>query len=148
MIQIQLPNLRLLGLPSVGQGEDWLKKSQILDQELEQLNYDLEGESVYLLFSRSPEDVLEQGGQCLVARAVIGAQKEVPEPFILRDLESQMVWKADLKGTSVVEVLEEVEEAWTKASFKGKILKEEFILRIRRRIAPTLELSLEVIFLE
>lgn len=148
MIQNQLPNLRLLALPSGGFGEDWLKKSQILDQELEQLNYELAEESVYLLFSHGPSEVLDQAGTCLVARPVIGAQKEVPSPYQLMDFESQMTWKLELKSSSFVEVLEEVEEAWTKASFKGKILKAEFILRITRRLNPVQGLSLEAIFLE
>lgn len=148
MIQIQIPNLRLLSLPSATQGEDWIKTSQLLDNELEALNFDLESESVYLLFSHSPTETLEGVGSCLVARPVIGPSKDVSLPLKLHDYPTQTVWKTELKGTSLVEVLEEAEEAWTKARFKGKILKEEFILRISRRLSPKLELSLEAIFLE
>lgn len=148
MIETFLPNLRLLTIPSDGMGEDWFQKSLALDAELSNLSLDIAEESVFILFSNSPSDVLENIGRCLIARPVIGSKSDLVGPYGLQDYVSQKVWATELSGSTFTNVLEQAEEAWTKASFKGKILKDEFILKVRRQIKPNLAVTLEAIFHE
>ena len=148
MIETFLPNLRLITIPSDGMGEDWFKKSIALDGELSNLSLDIAEETVFLLFSNSPSDALENFGRCLIARSVIGPKSDIARPYALLDYMSQKVWSVELSGPTFTNVLEQAEEAWTKASVTGKILKEEFILKVSRQIKPNLEVKVEAIFHE
>ena len=143
-----LPNLRFLCLPSENLGQDWLEKSQKLDGLLTSEGFDLAEEAIYLLFSENPSDILESHGQCLVARAVIGPKKELPEGLNLIDWKAAPIWREAISGETYVEILESVEEIRTRAIKGRSDFAQPFILRIRRKLKPKLILLVEAIFHE
>ena len=136
-----LANLRWLCLPSENLGADWFDRGRQIDSCLEAEGFDLSEESVYLLFSASPEKILEGEGQCLVARPVIGPLKEVKTPFKLIDWKAAPVWRQTLQGGTLEEIL--ISAAGTKKNaVKG------FYLRVKRELQDELKLSVEGIFHE
>jgi hypothetical protein len=143
-----LPNLRFICLPSENLGLDWFEKAQSLDNILTSEGLDLAEEAVYLLFSEHPSNILESHGQCLIARSVIGAKKELPEGLKLIDWKAAPVWREAVTGEAYTEILEEVEEIRTKAQRNSLPFAETFILRIRRKLSPKLVLLVETIFHE
>jgi hypothetical protein len=115
-----LPNLRLLTLPSEHQGQDYPELCCVIDRELENLGYDLEEESVYILFKHFPH------GPCLVARPVIGPLKATENAKLL-DLESRPVTRQTLSGVSWEALMSEL------TLLQGKDQKN-LTLRLSRRI--------------
>lgn len=136
-----LANLRWLCLPSDNLGGDWFDKSRHIDSCLEAEGFDLSEESVYLLFSDSPEKILNGVGQCLVARPVIGPLKEVKAPFKLIDWKAAPIWRETLQGATLDEILISA-EGTKKNAVKG------FYLRVKRDLSDELKLSVEGIFHE
>ncbi len=115
-----LPNMRLIGLESMRDGQDFLELTQKIDETLEHLGHDLAEEAVYIFYS--PE------GESLVARSTIGPLKEPKLPFKTWDWVSAPVERATLKAST-----------WTEAEAELEILKKGFdkargsILRLVRR---------------
>jgi hypothetical protein len=143
-----LANMRLLCLPSENLGQDWFEKGQQIDSVLTDQGMDLSEESVYLLYSDSPSEVLDGNGQCLVARPVIGPKKSFEEPLKLIDWKAAPVWLESLQGHTWVEILESTEEARAKAVKGGRDFAKPFILRVRRSLKTELILTVEGIFHE
>lgn len=143
-----LPNMRWLCLPSENLGADWFDRSQEIDQLLSDLGMDLAEETTFLLFSKGPEDVLEGKGQCLVARSVIGAVREVQAPLALLDWTAAPVWQKPLQGKTLSELLSESQEFVREVGDQRK-LAPDFILSIRRRLlGPELNIMVESLFHE
>lgn len=136
-----LANLRWLCLPSENLGGDWYEKGRQIDSCLEAEGFDLSEESVYLLYSDSPEKILDGVGQCLVARPVIGPLKEFKAPFKLIDWKAAPVWQQKLQGSTLDEILTSAMET-KKNAVKG------FYLRVKRQLDDELLLSVEGIFHE
>lgn len=143
-----LANMRWLCLPSENLGQDWLVKSQELDASLALEGMDLAEETVYLLFSNAPSEILDGNGQCLVARSVIGPKKNMEEPLRLIDWKAAPVWQETLQGETLAELLESAAVKREKAQKAGRALARPFSLCVRRRLVPGLVLSTEVIFHE
>lgn len=148
MINSLLPNLRWLAIPSENLGQDWMNQSLFLDQQLEELGMDLAEEAVYLIYSGTPEDVLEGNGQCLIARSVIGPKRQVEGPLKLIDWKASPVWRQKVPGTSLVEMLESVQDMYFKAAIGPKGFAKAFTLCVKRELQPELRLSVETIFHE
>jgi hypothetical protein len=143
-----LANLRWLCLPSDNLGGDWYEKGHQIDACLEAEGFDLSEESVYLLFSDSPEKILDGVGQCLVARPVIGPLKEVKAPFKLIDWKAAPVWQESLSGATLEEILGHAESAKRNAIKGTREFANSFYLRVRRHLHEELKLSVEAIFHE
>lgn len=143
-----LANLRWLCLPSENLGGDWFSIGQKIDSCLEAEGFDLSEESVYLLFSDSPEKILEGEGQCLVARPVIGPLKEVKAPFKLIDWKAAPVWLEGLSGASLEEILTQAATARKNAVKGTREFSKSFYLRVRRQLQDELKLTVEGIFHE
>lgn len=143
-----LANLRWLCLPSENLGGDWYEKGQKIDSCLEAEGFDLSEESVYLLYSDSPEKILDGEGQCLVARPVIGPLKEVKAPFKLIDWKAAPVWQENLSGATLEEVLTQAETAKRNAVKGAREFSKSFYLRVRRHLQGELKLTVEGIFHE
>ncbi len=138
-----LPNIRWLTLLSDGDGSDWYAKSLEIDSVLSGEGMDLATEATYLLFSETPEDILNGKGHCLIARSVIGPKKSFNSPFSLIDWVASPVWKESLKAETLPEILTMSEEVRRKASMT---FANPFFLCVRRKLCPELEISVEVIF--
>lgn len=143
-----LANMRWLCLPSENLGQDWFDKSQEIDSVLTEEGYDLSEESTYLLFSESPEKILDGAGQCLIARPVIGPKKMVPEPLKLLDWTAAPVWQETVSGETFNDILTSTLAAKQKAIKGPKPYAGPFSLRIRRSLNPALILSVELILHE
>jgi hypothetical protein len=115
-----LPNMRLIGLNSTHEGQDFLELTQKIDATLEQLGHDLAEEAVYIFYYPK--------GESCVARSTIGPLKELTLPFKSWDWVSAPVERATLKATT-----------WTEAEAELETLKKNFakargsILRLVRR---------------
>jgi hypothetical protein len=143
-----LANLRWLCLPSDNLGADWFQKSGQIDSCLEAEGFDLSEESVYLLFSDSPDRILEGVGQCLIARPVIGPLKEVKAPFKLIDWKAAPVWQETLSGATLDEILTNAQAEKTNAVKGTRDFEKSFYLRVKRTLKGELNLSVEGIFHE
>lgn len=143
-----LPNMRLLCLPSESLGQDWYEKEQELDQTLEGRGMDLAEESVYLLFSDTPTDILDGGGQCLVARSVIGPKIQVETPFHLIDWVAAPVWRERIQGETWMDLLGQAEDVRLKAEKGPRPLAKSFTLCVRRHLKTGLILETDVLFNE
>lgn len=143
-----LGNMRWLCLPSENLGHDWFDKGREIDSLLPQLGLDLAEESTFLIFSTNPSDVLEGRGQCLVARPVIGPKKSVEAPLALLDWKAAPVWQETLQGETLVELLENAEEARLKAQKGQRPFADSFSLCVRRRLTPELRITVDSIFHE
>ncbi len=143
-----LPNLRWLAIHSLELGQDWYQKSLELDQELEGLGMDLAEEAVYLIYSENPDQVLEGGGLCLVARSVIGPRREVSQPLSLLDWKATPVWREKLSDNALAEMLERAAVLHLETFEGAQRAARGFILSVRRELHPELSLSCEVIFHE
>lgn len=119
-----LSNMRLLGLYSKVEGQDWAKLVTEIDSELEALGYDLAEETVVLEF---------EGDRVRVMRPVIGGVKELPSPWILVDRSGGDFKGKVLEGQTWDEILDQISES-------------KFTLLLRRRIHRELETSVEVVF--
>jgi len=148
MVNSHLANIRWLAIPSDGSGQDWFEKSILLDQTLESYGLDLAEEAVYLLYSDTPEEILEGNGQCLVARSVVGPKREVEPPLNLVDWKALPVWREKVKGDSLVDLLEEAQDARLKASEGPKPFAKSFMLVVKRRLDGEIKLEVETIFHE
>ena len=138
-----LPNIRWLAIPSDTVGSDWYEKSLEVDSVLSSEGMDLAEEAIYLLFSESPEDILDGKGHCLVARSVIGPKKSFRSPFSLIDWVASPVWRENVEGDTLTDILTMSKEVRRKAS---AALAKPFFLCVRRRLCPELEITTEVIF--
>ena len=143
-----LANLRWLCLPSDNLGGDWFDKSRQIDSCLDAEGFDLSEESVYLLFSDSPEKILDGVGQCLVARPVIGPLKELKAPFKLIDWKAASVWQETLPGRTLEEILNAASSAKRNALKGSREFKNSFYLRVGRHLQDELNLAVEGIFHE
>lgn len=143
-----LPNLRWLCLSSESFGQDWYEKSQLIDKRIQEEGLDLSEEVTYLLYSDSPEDVLNGLGQCLVARPVIGPKKKFEAPFELIDWKALPVFRAKLSGDTLKEVLEMAQMARNSAQKGSKAFAQDFIVALDRKLKGELILSVEGIFHE
>lgn len=143
-----LANMRWLCLPSENLGADWFQKSSQIDSCLEAEGFDLSEESVYLLYSESPENVLKGEGQCLIARPVIGPLKEVKAPFKLIDWKAAPVWQEKLPGATLEEILNHARSAKQNAVKGSDEFQNSFYLCVRRSLKGELNLSVEGIFHE
>ena len=143
-----LANMRWLCLPSENLGQDWLPKSQELDASLSLEGMDLAEETVYLLFSDAPSEILEGNGQCLVARSVIGPKKNLEGTLRMIDWKAAPVWQETVQGETLTAILVDATEKRAKALKLNKGFAKPFSLCIRRRLVPGLVLSTEVIFHE
>lgn len=136
-----LANLRWLCLPSENLGADWFDISRRIDSCLEADGFDLSEESVYLLFSTSPEKIEAGEGHCLVARPVIGPLKDVKAPFRIIDWKAAPVLEKRLSGETLPEILASAEDYGKKAD-KG------FFIRVKRSLGDELKLVVDGIFHE
>lgn len=143
-----LPNQRWLSVPSENQGQDWLEKSLFLDQKLEGFGLDLAEESVYLLYSSTPDEVLEGNTECMIARSVIGPMRTVDAPMKIVDWKAAPVWRELISGEGLVDILENAQELYFKAKQGPKMLAPDFALCVRRELTPELKVRIEVIFHE
>lgn len=143
-----LPNMRLIGIPSGGTGEDWLQESQKIDAALSDLGMELASESVYLLFDRAPGALAHGEGNCLIARSVIGPKRDPSPPLVLKDWVRAPVHSFDLKGTSLPAIFDEGNEIWQDLQRAGKKVGKGFTVCIRRRLRPELRLETQIIFTE
>lgn len=148
MVNSHLANIRWLAIPSDGSGQDWFEKSILLDQTLESYGLDLAEEAVYLLYSDTPEEILEGNGQCLVARSVVGPKREVESPLNLVDWKALPVWREKLQGDSLVDLLEKAQDARLKAAEGPKPFAKSFMLVVKRRLEGEIKLEVETIFHE
>lgn len=141
-----LPNLRWLSLQSENSGHDWLEKSQMIDSVLGEQGMDLSEESVYLLYSDSPEKILSGAGECLISRAVIGPKKTVEGPFLLKDWTAAPVWEKKLSAQKLEDLLEEAVRFRQSFVQNGEELASGFILVVKRRHLGDLKISIEVMY--
>lgn len=147
MIKTLIPNLRWLCLPSENSGKDWYEKSLDLDSRLEGLGLELAEESVYLIFSHPPQDVLECRGSCLIARSVIGPKRPLEKPLSMIDKTAGQVWLEKTSGNNLEDILMSAGQGLSTRPEKGR--QGGFTLRIRRELSSTgLNLSVESIFQE
>jgi hypothetical protein len=125
-------------------GEDWLEKSLAIDELLEAQGMDLLEEAVYLLFSTGPLGILKGEGGCLIARSVIGPKKKVAPPLALIDWKASEVWRENIEGESLRQLVESA------GILKSHIssTSNSFIICVRRELRPNLSLKVEVIFHE
>jgi hypothetical protein len=143
-----LPNLRWLCLPSENFGEDWYDKGLEIDSLIQEHGLDLSEEVIYLLFSDSPENVLNGLGQCLVARPVIGPKKKFNPPFELIDWKALPVYRAKLTGDTLKDILERALLARNTAEKGSKPFAQDFVISLNRKLKEELFLSVEAIFHE
>lgn len=143
-----LPNMRLIGMPSGGTGEDWFQGSQKIDTALSSLGMELASENVYLLFDRAPGALADGEGNCLIARSVIGPKRDPAPPLVLKDWVRAPVYSFDLKGTSLSAIFAEGNELWQDLQRRGKKVGKGFTVCIRRRLGPELRLETQIIFTE
>ncbi|MFP5385238.1 MAG: hypothetical protein ACLGHN_04120 [Bacteriovoracia bacterium] len=141
-----LPNLRWLCLPSTHSGQDWSEKAIEIDSVLSEEGMDLSDESVYLLFTHEPHEMLEGKGQCLIARPVIGPKKVLDAPFSLVDWVAAPVWRETVQGETFEDILRITEDSRLKALKENPGLAPGFFLCVQRRLVPELKLRVEVIF--
>ncbi|MGE3610074.1 MAG: hypothetical protein AB7I27_10845 [Bacteriovoracaceae bacterium] len=122
----QIPNLRLLALPSTHSGEDWLELVQRIDLKIQDLDLELESETVFIIFDQ----------HCYVGRPIIGPKKDPDAPFKLIDLESRPV-KSQRPNSDTWDILfKEIEQ------FKNSELT---LVSIKRRLKPDLKIEIEII---
>lgn len=143
-----LSNQRWISVPSEAHGKDWLEKCSQIDRELRSTGHELAEEVVFLLFDRSPGALVEGEGSCRVARSVTGPKSELPAPYQLQDVVSTPVWRRELKGQTLSEVLESAFEVWQQLVREGNSVRGELILALSRRLKPELNLITEGIFRE
>lgn len=141
-----LPNLRWICLPSEDSGQDWSTRATLIDSVLSEQGMDLSDESVYLLFTHSPHEILESQGQCLIARPVVGPKKTMEAPFTLVDWTAAPVWRETVQGETFEEILRFSQDSRLKALKENQELAPGFFLRVQRRLVPELKLTVEVIF--
>lgn len=120
----QLPNMRLLGLPSSVEGRDWDKLIRRIDLQVEEQGFDLAEETVLIEFKK---------GEAIVFRPVIGGLKVLKPPFVLEDRVSTQVDMKPVRGEFWEEILDEV---------GGR----NCTLLLKRRMEDELKLSVEVFF--
>lgn len=147
MINLQ-PNIRLLGHLSDAIGKDWNDKVRVVDSGLSDLGMELSEEVIYLLFSNTPHEILDGMGECIVARPVIGAKKQVPHPLVLIDVQAREVWQESVMGETLEDLLQQAELARSHGQKQFKTFARSFMLTIRRRLVPQLIVECEVLFNE
>ena len=141
-----LPNCRFLSLPSEHLGRDWFEKSQEIDDQLETLGMDLAEESVYLLFDRAPGVVIAGEAACRIARSVIGPKRDLEGALRISDWIQAPVHRSELKSVEWAQILKECYLEWENLQRQGQKIAAPFIVVAKRRLAPDVSLSLEVLF--
>lgn len=140
-----LPNCRFITIPSESLGRDWYEKSQELDEWIQREGMDLAQESVYLLFSKEPSDILEGDGSCRIARSVIGPKKNLEAPLKLTDWVAGPVFRMELSGNTWEEMLEAAEDLRLKA-LQDTQLSSSFMVCFERRLDKGLMMKKEILF--
>lgn len=143
-----LPNVRWLCLQSESMGQDWYEKSLEIDALIAEEGLDLSEESVFLLYSNPPEEVLDGLGECLIARPVIGPKKKFKAPFELIDWKALPVYRTAVSGDTLTQLLERASKAREAAMEGSKAYAGDFILCVGRKLKGELILSVEAIFHE
>lgn len=146
MIKSLFPNCRWITLPSENLGRDWAELAQKIDEVLESLGMDLAEESVFILFDRSPGAVLEAEAQAVVARSVIGPKKQLEAGMKIVDWTQSMTMRQELKSKEWQEIHTECAQLWEDLHRKGEKPKSGYMLLLKRRLKPQLELAIEVLF--
>lgn len=141
-----LPNCRFLSVESELLGKDWAEKSQIIDDQLDDLGMDLAEESVYLLFDRAPGSVKAGEAQCQIARSIVGPKKELQGNLAMRDWVQAPVHRKALKSSSWEDVLQECYTEWESLQRLGEATASPYMIVAKRRLVPELSLTLEVLF--
>lgn len=141
-----LSNCRWLTLESEVLGKDWSEKAQEIDENLEGLGMDLAEETVFLLFDRSPGAISAGEGRCRVARSVIGPKRRLEGPLELVDWIQAPVHQITLKVGTWTEVLNQCYKEWENLQRQGHKPVSPFMILVKRRLEPELELKLEVLF--
>ena len=143
-----LPNLRWLCLPSENLGEDWKELVGLIDTAVDYNGLELSEESVYLLFSHKPQDILDGQGSCLVGRPVIGPRKAFEGALKLVDWSQAPVIREEIQGRTLTELLERAKVLRKSAQNTLPKIKDPFTLCVHRRLKPELLIQTEVIFNE
>lgn len=146
MIKTLLPNARFLTIKSDHLGRDWSECAQILDTQLDALGMDLASESVYLLFDRSPGAILAGEGEVLVARPVIGPKKQLEAPLAFLDWVQAPVYSKILTSFEWGSLLDECLGEWESLQRQNLTLAAPFMLVVKKKLCPQLELGVEVLF--
>jgi len=141
-----LPNCRFLSVESDLLGKDWSEKSQLIDDQLDDLAMDLAEESVYLLFDRAPGSVQAGEAVCRVARSVVGPKKELQGNLTMSDWVQAPVHRKALKSSIWEDILQECYAEWESLQRQGQTVTAPYMIVAKRRLAPELSLSLEVLF--
>lgn len=147
-MKLILPNMRFLALASEDAGRDWFEKQTQIDKILANSPFELSEESVFLLYRHSPEEILEGEMDCLVARSVIGPQKSPEAPFKLIDWKEATVFQEKLVGNDWNQLFKDVLHKWQLLERENGLKLPVFMLDLRRKLAPELELSAYAIFSE
>jgi len=143
-----LANMRLLCLASEGLGEDWSSKLKQIDELILQEGFDLAEESIFLTYDRAPGSVMAGESQCVIGRSVIGPKKDYPRPFQVVDWKSAPVYLYELKGNDWQNLWEECLSHWENLHRANKKISPSFMLKLKRRLIPSLTLSCSVFFYE
>lgn len=132
----QLPNLRLLGLPSSEWGRDWGALTSEIDQLIEDQGFELGGQDILIEFNQWP-----QLAKVMIYRSVIGPLKEIDLPFTLVDWESSAIERFDLKGSEWNDLFEEIAQIR-----RENDLNSDFIIKLTRRFQDELIFNKQVLF--
>jgi hypothetical protein len=143
-----LPNCRFLTVASEHLGKDWAQRSQEVDEHLDSFGMELAEESIFLLYDRAPGAIMAGEGRCQVARSIIGPKKRVEKPFQLIDWVQAAVYRRSIKATDWNRILEECYSEWEKLHREGNKIASPFMVLVKRRLSPELNLTLEVLFHE
>lgn len=135
-------------MPSEGLGEDWSLKVRELDQLILQEGLDLAEESIFLTYDRAPGSVQDSVGNCIIGRSVIGPKKDYPQPFRVQDWNSASVYLFDLKGEDWQSLWSECLSRWEDLHRANINISPSFMLKLKRRLDPSLTLSCSVFFYE
>lgn len=142
------PNSRFLSLPSEHLGKDWFELSSVIDNFLEELGMELAEETVFLIFDRAPGAIIEGEGSCLVARSVIGAKKSVERPLQMTDFNQGTVHFKALVSSDWGVALKSCYLEWENLQRSAVKIASPFMILVKRRLTPELDVTLEVLFHE
>jgi hypothetical protein len=143
-----LPNLRLVCLPSQHLGEDWDACVRRIDAFLQDNDFDLAEEAVYLIFDRAPAAALSGEGSCVVGRPVIGPKRRLDLPFLQEDRVASSVFLEDLAQNDWPGMLGAAQLHWERLQRENHSLRAGFMLKFARLLTPQLELKRQVYYYE
>lgn len=143
-----LPNLRLLAHHSENAGTDWIYLETKITDFIRKGQFDLESESVYILYRYKISEVIDGRDDALVAKPVIGFKKEVEPPFKLIDLKQVKVKSCELKQAEWGRLFNEAFEFSKKLEKESRKDYPVFMLHIQRELTPKLKSKVSAIFSE